>query len=370
MEESYLYHQIAESIRREILEGRLLAGDRLPSVRAMTARWNCTPGTAQRAYQELAQQGLVTLRHGQGTRVVEHLPAIQNETPLRRAALVHRAENFLLESLTAGHTVDEIEQAVRLAFDRWRSVEQSFPAASGPAVRFAGSHDPAVAWLAAHFNEIAAPGALLDVLFCGSLGGLIALAEGRAELAGSHLWDSESGEYNLPFVRRLLPGRRVALVTLSERRLGLILPPGNPLGVRALADLASAFGSGSQRRFVNRQPGSGTRVWLDAQLARLGIDPLLIEGYSDERLTHTEVARAIAEDQAGAGLGLQASALAYGLDFIELTLERYELVIPAEELEKAAVQALAAWLATPAAQVAIGALGGCDTTHTGEVRWV
>ena len=108
MEETYLYNQIASSIRKRILQGELQPGDRLPSVREMTLKWNCTIGTVQRAYQELAAQGLVTSRAGQGTHVVEH-SLTQDDTGLRRAALVHRAEAFLLEVLTTGHTVDRSE---------------------------------------------------------------------------------------------------------------------------------------------------------------------------------------------------------------------------------------------------------------------
>jgi GntR family transcriptional regulator len=124
MDEQHLYRRISETIRQEILTGRWKAGDRLPSVREMAEQWNCTVGTIQHAYQELAQQGLVTSRAGQGTRVVESLPPALNDIPLRRAALIHRAEAFLLEVLTSGYTLEEVDQAVRQAMDRWRSVER------------------------------------------------------------------------------------------------------------------------------------------------------------------------------------------------------------------------------------------------------
>src|SRR5512136_1565966 len=118
MEEPFLYRQVADAIRQKILRGELKPGDRLPSVRAMKAKWGCTVGTVQRAYQELAAQGLVTSHAGQGTRVVGHGPA-RDDTPLRRAALVHRAEAFLLEVLTAGYSAGEVEDAIRQALDRW-----------------------------------------------------------------------------------------------------------------------------------------------------------------------------------------------------------------------------------------------------------
>ncbi len=362
MEDSYIYRQIAAAVQRQILLGELSPGDRLPSMREMTARWNCTIGTVQRAYQELARQGLITSRAGQGTRVADKFPQ-QDEPPLRRAALIHRAETFLLEVLTAGYNPADVEDAVRQALDRWRVVTQEASAPPGQTLRFVGSHDLAVSWLATHFGEIA-PGYTLQVSFTGSLGGLIALAEGKADLAGCHLWDEESDSYNAPFVRRLLPGRRVALVTLAHRRIGLIVPRGNPSGLHSLTDLTRPG-----LHFVNRQPGSGTRVWLDAQLRRLGIASRQIAGFSDEKMTHSEVAQVVAEGNADAGLGLEAAARTFGLDFVMLAQERYDFVIPADNVDAYAVQALIHWLSQPQAGEAVARLHGYDSSHTGQVLW-
>lgn len=367
MDSDHLYQQIAETLRRQVLTGELKPGDRLPSVREAAEQWNCTVGTVQRAYQELSQAGLITSRAGQGTRVVDH-PPLQGELPLRRAALIHKAEAFLLETLTAGYQLDEIESAVRMAMDRWRSLAQEPTFGSQPAdkhtLRFNGSHDLVLTWLAAHFPEIA-PGYQLSLQFSGSLGGLIALAEGQADLAGCHLWDAETGEYNAPFVRRLLPGKRLALVTLAHRRLGLVLPEGNPLGVQGLRDLLRPG-----LRFANRNEGSGTRVWLDAQMRSLGLDPNSIIGYTQGLPTHSAVAQAVAEARADAAVGLQAAALAYGLHFIPLLLDRYDLVIPALALDSSPFQALLAWLQSPSARLAIEKLGGYETTETGQIHWV
>lgn len=360
-----LYLQIADAIRQELLAGKLHPGDPLPTVREMAERWNCTPGTVQQAYKELARLGLVISRAGQGTRIGTALPAADpGQGPLRHAALVHQAEAFLLEVLAAGHSPVEAEAAFRAALDRWRAMAAAPRNAPASPLRFAGSHDPAVSWLAARFPEIC-PGCALDVAFTGSLGGLIALAEGKADLAGSHLWDAESDAYNAPFIRRLLPGRRVALLTLARRRLGLIVPPGNPAGVADIGDLARPG-----VRMVNRGRGTGTRVWLDAQLARRGISPDSIAGYTNEASTHAEVARAVAEGDADAGLAVEAAALAYGLDFMLLTTEPYDLVIPAEAWERPPVQALLGWLRTADARAAMAALGGYETDETGQVAWV
>jgi len=251
-----------------------------------------------------------------------------------------------------------------VALDRWRTLERTPEPPPAHTLRFVGSHDPAVALVAARFGEIA-PGDTLRVSFAGSLGGLIALAEGAADLAGSHLWDAESDTYNEPFVRRLLPGRRVALVTLAHRWLGLILPLGNPAGLRDLEDLTRAG-----VRFINRQPGAGTRVWLDAQLARRSIARAAIAGYETEASTHSEVARAVAEGQASVGLGVAAAAQAFGLTFAPLQRERYDLVVLEDGWQAPAIQALAAWLTTREAQEAIAALGGYETDETGRLTWV
>lgn len=363
MDKTYLYYQIAEAIRQDIRNEVLRPGDRLPSVREMSTRWNCTIGTIQHAYEELAHQGLVTSRPGQGTHVTAAVPAAL-ETPLRRAALVHRAEAFLLEVLTAGYTPPEVELAVRVALDRWRTLNHTPVQLAGHRLRFVGSHDPAMALIAARLADFA-PGDTLQLTFAGSLSGLIALAQGEADLAGSHLWDTESDTYNVAFIRRLLPGQRVALLTLAYRRLGFIVAPNSPAGLTGLTDLTR-----SNLRFVNRQRGAGTRVWLDAHLHQLGIGPELVTGYDRELPTHSEVAQLIAEGQAEVGLGVETAALAYGLRFVPLTLERYDLVIPAQVWTVPAIQAIARWLSTDAAKTELLALGGYDVRETGRVEWV
>jgi molybdate-binding protein/DNA-binding transcriptional regulator YhcF (GntR family) len=363
MDETHLYRKIAEHIRHEILNGRWQPGDRLPSVRSMAEQWNCTVGTIQRAYRDLSQHGLVTSRAGQGTKVVERLPVL-DETPLRRALLTHRAEAFLLEALSSGYRLDEVDQAVGHAMDRWRTVEREKSHPDENTLRFHGSHDLVVTWLASHFSKIS-PGCILQLHFSGSLGGLIALAEGNADLAGSHLWDEHSNTFNAPFVMRLLPNKRTALLTLAYRRLGLILPPGNPAHIQGLEDLTRPG-----LRFVNRQSGSGTRVWLDLQLHKLGIDPGQISGYQDEKSTHSTVAQMVAEDKADSGIGLETAALNYGLDFLFLAHDRYDLVIPESGMDTPPIKFLVDWLNADSTKVEIEALGGYDASQTGRIEWV
>ena len=350
MDETFLYRRIAESIRMQILRAEFRPGESLPSVRAMAAQWGCTLGTIQRAYQELVRHGLVTSRPGQGTRVVERLP-MRGEAALQKATLIHRAEAFLLEVLTAGYMPEEIEDAVRLALDRWRAVEQLAPITAAQTMRFVGSHDLVVTWLAGHLPEIV-PGYQLQVGFTGSMGGLTALVENRADLAGCHLWDAQTDSYNLPYLRRMLPQQRLMLVNLAHRRLGLIIPPGNPDQITGLADLARPG-----LRFVNRQAGSGTRIWLEAKLSQLGILPHQIEGYTDERITHSEVARAVADGSAHLGLGLEAAASAFGLDFILLTREQYDLVMTEAMFQLPAMQKLIDWLVREGRRAFVGFSG-------------
>ncbi len=363
MDQSHLYQQIVQSIRDDILSGVIKPGSSLPTIRKMTKQWDCTTGTVLRAYQELARQGLVISHVGKGTKVVENLPE-QNQTPLRRAVLFNRTEAFLLDIMTAGYTPEEVEQSLRIALDRWRTFSSVPPETFPGVLRFVGSHDPAMALIATHYHELTS-GFTLQLSFTGSMGGLIALAEKKADLAGCHLWDEFTDTYNEPYIHKLLPGQKVALLTLAHRRVGLILPPGNPQGVGDLADLAQPG-----IHFVNRQPGSGTRVWLDAQLRRAGIESSQISGFQVERMTHSEVARSISRGEANAGLGVQTAALSFGLDFELLTTERYDLVIPAEKWEMESIQTLRQWLETSQAKAAINNLGGYDTSQTAVLTWV
>lgn len=358
----YLFQQIVEAIRQQILSGALHPGDDLPSVREMAAQWGCATGTVQRAYRELALQGLVATQVGQGSWVAWQT---EDRAPLRRATLVNQVEAFMLGILASGYASHEIEEATREVLARWQArVEAPGEAPPDQVLRFVGSHDLTISLIASRIVDLV-PGYNLEVRFLGSLGGLITLARYGADIAGCHLWDKETGLYNRPFVQRLLPGRRVALLTLAHRRLGLIVRRGNPAGVHGLEDLARPG-----VRFINRQRGAGTRVWLDTQLNERGIAPEQIEGYDNEVNTHLEIAGAVAQDRADVGLGIEAAALAYGLGFIFLTLERYDLVIPAEVWELPAVQKLSNWLSTDDATAAFTELGGYDTHETGRVEWI
>lgn len=226
-----------------------------------------------------------------------------------------------------------------------------------------GSHDLALDLLS---NELArrAPGASLASANVGSLGGLIALSRGEAHLAGSHLLDEATGEYNVAYVQKYLGDRRVVIVTLAGRVQGLIVAAGNPRRLAALADLARP-----DVRFVNRQRGAGTRVLLDYRLRQEAIAQAAITGYEREEYTHLAVAAAVASGVADVGLGILGAARALHLDFVPLFQERYDLVIPREHYESALLAPLRETLRGARYRGQVQALGGYDVSEMGRVAW-
>jgi putative molybdopterin biosynthesis protein len=270
-------------------------------------------------------------------------------TPLPRGAGVLtslvRADGLLivpaaLEGHDAGEKVD-----VRLLRDL-DAVERTIVAI--------GSHDP-VLDLAASLLRARDPAQTLVSGPVGSLGGLVALRDGLCHVAGCHLLDPATGEYTLPWIRRVLPGREVEVVRLVHREQGLIVAPGNPLGLAGLEDLERV-------RYVNRQRGAGTRVLLDHELGRLGLDPDRVDGYEREEPTHLAVAAAVAAGRADAGLGVMAAARAFGLDFVGVAQEPFDLVMAPGE---PAVAPLLALLEDPGFREQVTGLGGYSVAETG-----
>ncbi len=226
-----------------------------------------------------------------------------------------------------------------------------------------GSHDITLDHLADLLRR-GPQGVELSAANVGSLAGLIAVRDGRCHLAGTHLLDEESGEYNVSSVRRYLPGTPARLVTLALREQGILVRRGNPRGITGLQSLARPG-----VRFVNRQRGSGTRVLLDYHLRRLGLDPAHIEGYPQEEFTHMAVAVQVLTGGADAGLGILAAAQALDLDFIPVATERYDLLIPCRFWEDPRIQAVLAALRSEAFREAVRALGGYDVSPMGEIAW-
>ncbi len=228
------------------------------------------------------------------------------------------------------------------------------PRGKKPTLIFSGSHDIALEGIAEHLSKHVT----LLSLPVGSLDGLVNLRQGLCQISGAHILDA-SGEYNMPTVRHLFPDRDVEVVTLAYRTQGLLLAPGNPKGIRKISDLAR-----SGVRIINRNAGSGTRLWFDAELKRLQIDPAQITGYEQSVKTHSETASMIEARKADAAIGLQAAASQHALNFIPLFEERYDLVLPREQ-EKPLIPLLD-YLQTAAFRSELKSLSGYNTAHSGE----
>jgi putative molybdopterin biosynthesis protein len=220
-----------------------------------------------------------------------------------------------------------------------------------------GSHDPMLDLLG-QFLAVRFPGHRLASSNVGSLGGLVAQKRGEAHLSGTHLLDPETGDYNITYIRRTLGAMPVKIVTFAHREQGLMVAPGNPLGIDSLNDVTRA-------RYVNRQRGAGTRVLLDYELAQRGIEPGQVNGYEREEYTHLAVAAAVGSGSADCGLGIRSAALALGLDFIPVTYERYDLVIPAAFLDLPMIQHVLALLHDEEFRAAVAAQPGYEVSLMG-----
>ena len=232
--------------------------------------------------------------------------------------------------------------------------ELVLPKSDKPVVVFSGSHDLAIESIADALGEY------ITILSMpvGSLNGLVNLRQGLCQVSGAHLL-GESGEYNTPFVRHFFPDKEMDVVTLTHRTQGLMLSPGNPFNIKSVADLTRAG-----LRFINRNPGSGTRIWFDSELKRLGITTESILGYEQTQNTHTACAESIRAGTADVALGLQASAMQYGLGFIPLFEERYDLILPRSH--ESILAPLLDYIQTSGFRKNIATMTGYSTTKSGE----
>ncbi|MCL2563781.1 MAG: molybdopterin biosynthesis protein [Oscillospiraceae bacterium] len=303
----------------------------------------------------LARKLVSSLKHREYVRVkVGKVGERLIASPLARGAgaamSLVRADGFCVidrnsEGMNAGSTVD-----VLLSRDS-HSLEHT--------VVSIGSHDLILDLLA----DLMPPGASLSSTHVGSMGGLLALKNGEAHIAPFHLLDEETGTYNIPILKNLFAGRKMALIKGVGRVQGIMVRPGNPLGIKGIADLTRC-------NYINRQRGAGTRLLLDYKLKKRGIAPSEITGYEREAATHMAVAAAVRDGGADAGLGIRAAAMAMGLDVIPVGEEDYDFAIPAEFLELAHVQAFVETLKSAAFQEKLEKLGGYTTEQCGEVMLI
>lgn len=226
-----------------------------------------------------------------------------------------------------------------------------------------GSHDLTVDLLASSIKERSEGRITISSSNIGSMGGLLAVERGIAHFAGSHLLDTQTGDYNRSYVERYVKNTPVTLITLVHRWQGLMIAKGNPKGIHGISDLTR-----NDIAFINRQAGSGTRILLDYELQKAGISPAAISGYRSEEYTHMSVAMAVTSGRADVGLGILAAAQALDLDFIPVTRERYDLVIPTDLLEDDRIKLLLEIIRSPKFIDQVLALGGYEVEETGRIQ--
>ena len=234
-----------------------------------------------------------------------------------------------------------------------------------------GSHDMALDLLADQLSQRTSgqnislkENRFLSSAHVGSMGGLLALQRGEAHMAGAHLLDEESGDYNVGYIRQMLTphGVHVVLLRFVQRQQGLMVARGNPKDIRTLDNLLRP-----DVAFVNRQRGAGTRVLLDYELKQRGLDARAIQGYARQEYTHLAVAAAVKSGAADCGLGILAAARALELDFVPLLQERYDLVIPLVHYESELLAPLLHAIRTPEFAQRVQELGGYEVAGMGDV---
>ena len=224
-----------------------------------------------------------------------------------------------------------------------------------------GSHDPLLDELG-DMLHVADQSVYMSSSHVGSMGGIMAIRRGEAHVAGCHLLDTQSGKYNLSFIRKYFPNGGVKLISCVGRQQGMMVAKGNPLNIQKFADIAR-----EGIRYVNRQKGSGTRILTDYLCQKNNLDTDAIYGYDREELTHNSVAVQIASGSADAGMGIYSAAKLYDLDFIPICIEEYDLLIPDHAWDTPQVQQLLATLKSDTFKEKILTMGGYTVEKPGEV---
>ncbi|WP_153124330.1 helix-turn-helix transcriptional regulator [Peribacillus tepidiphilus] len=227
-------------------------------------------------------------------------------------------------------------------------------------IMFIGSHDLLVESVINYANE-KKNGLLIIPAFVGSMEGLLSLYYGRADIVGCHLFDEETGTYNIPFIKRLFPGETPVVVRFVSRNIGWIVPKGNPKRLEGWNDLLR-----NDLTFMNRQKGSGTRILLDFHLKKLGVDGSQIKGYEKEEMTHYSAASAVSRGEVDFALGTESAAQALGLDFVVLEKERYDLVMKKDFYASHQWKNLESLLLSDEIKERMSKLGGYEWIHIGE----
>ncbi len=199
--------------------------------------------------------------------------------------------------------------------------------------------------------------------YVGSYNGLYELYHGNVHMATAHLWDGDTGQYNIPYVKRMLPGVPAVIIHLASRFQGLYVAHGNPKGIAGWEDFRR-----KDLVMINREKGSGTRVLLDEHLRILGIPASNVSGYGRESTSHLAIASTIARGGADIGLGNEKSGQQVkGIDFIPLQTERYELVIKKEDMNKAPYITVLEILNSQEFRLELEGIGGYDLSELGKI---
>ncbi len=224
-----------------------------------------------------------------------------------------------------------------------------------------GSNDPILEMLQTFMRQVY-PEFYLFSANTGSIEGLKALNQGYTDIAWSHLFDPKSGEYNLPVLSSYLPDIKPVVVHLFRRDLGFVIAPQNPLRIHQFEDLTR-----KGVRFINRQKGSGTRVFLDHHLKRLKISSSRIWGYEKEVFTHFEVGFSILSKEADVGIATGAVARLLGLSFIPIAQEKFDMVLEQSTYFEKGIQALIEVLNGKEFREKVGKLGNYDFKDSGKI---
>lgn len=199
--------------------------------------------------------------------------------------------------------------------------------------------------------------------YIGSYNGLYELYQGRVQIATAHLWDGDSGQYNIPYVRRLLPGIPSVIIHLACRQQGFYVSKGNPKGIKGWDDLKR-----EDITLINREKGSGTRILLDEKLRLMGISSDSIKGYDRESTSHLTIASTVARGGADVGMGNEKVSLQVkNVDFIPLQTERYELIMKKEDMHKPPFQAIIKIIGSDDFKMELDGIGGYDLSDTGKI---
>lgn len=287
--------------------------------------------------------------------------------PVRQSLETERAQHLQahqraqadanLSRLVVAHAALRETEASLNALDLYTTMmpqKKSIARTAPQSIVITGSDDPLLARLAQLAHISTHP--------VGSIGGLLALAQHQANIAGVHLRDADTGEYNIPFIKHLLPEDEIVLINLAFRENGLIVARENPLNIRGVRDLIR-----QDIRFINRARGTGTRLWLFSKLRAARIDPHTLPNWERTVTTHDAVAAAIATGAADVGPGLRATAVEWHLDFIPLGEERYDLAMPRAAFESAPIEQLLAKLQSKEFRATAHMLAGYDVSKCGRV---